>query len=179
MWFFTKKIIGFQLPKLLKESSVKRQTVNYEKAERIGILITLSDHGKQNTVDDFINHFSADHKEVQVLCYDKRRAKNKIFGYLQFSDLDISAFGKFKAEHLIDFVNSRFDYLIHLDTESNEVLDKVLTLSQAKCRIGCDIPAHHSYYELMFRSETLYDLCELIMRYVRIVSTSEEEAEAS
>ncbi|MEM6840983.1 MAG: hypothetical protein AAF944_24600 [Bacteroidota bacterium] len=157
---------------------MKRQTVNYENAERIGILVTLTDHEKQHTIDDFIAHFTADHKEVQILCYDKRRARNKIFGYLQFSNRDVSAFGRFKAEHLIDFVNSRFDYLIHLDTESNPVLNKVLTLSQAKCRIGCEIAEHHSYYELMFRAETLHDLCELIMRYVRIVSTP-KEAETS
>jgi len=174
MLFFTNRIIGFQLPKLLKQNTVKRQTVNYEQAERIGILVTLTDHEKQHTIDDFIAHFTADHKEVQILCYDRRRARNKIFGYLQFTNKDISAFGRFKAEHLIDFVNSRFDYLIHLDTESDEVLDKILTLSQAKCRIGCDIDNHHSFYELMFRADSLYDLCELIMRYVRLVSTSTE-----
>ncbi|MGD1893070.1 MAG: hypothetical protein ACFB15_21100 [Cyclobacteriaceae bacterium] len=174
MLFFTNRIIGFQLPKLLKQSTVKRQTVNYEQAERSCILVKLTDHENQNTIDYFIAHFTSEHKEVQVLCYDRRRARNKIFGYLQFTSKDVSAFGRFKAEHLIDFVNSRFDYLIHLDTESNEVLDKILTLSQAKCRIGCDIDDHHSFYELMFRADSLYDLCELIMRYVRLVSTSTE-----
>ena len=178
MMFFTNKLISFQLPKLLKKSTVKRQTVNYDEAQRIGILVTLTDHEKQHTIDDFIAHFTADHKEVQVLCYDRRRARNKIFGYLQFSDKDISAFGKIKAEHVIDFVNSRFDYLMHLDVESNEVLDKILVLSQAKCRVGCDISEHHSFYELMFRASTLYDLCELIMHYVRIV-TVRKEAEPS
>lgn len=178
MMFFTNKIISFQLPKLLKKSAVKRQTVNYADAQRIGILVTLNDHEKQHTIDDFIAHFTADHKDIQVLCYDKRRARNKIFGYLQFNDRDVSAFGKFKAEHVIDFVNSRFDYLMHLDMETNEVLDKILALSQAKCRIGCEIPDHHSYYELMFKSKSLYDYCELIMHYVRLVSVRKENKEA-
>ncbi|WP_436837122.1 DUF6913 domain-containing protein [Porifericola rhodea] len=173
--FLTRKIIKFQLPSLLKKSKVKHGTVNYDKAERVGILVTFHDHEKQHTVDEFIDHLVADKKEVQVLCYDKRRARNKIFGYLQFTDKHISLFGKFKAEHVIDFINSDFDYLFHLDLESNEILDKVLALSQAKCRIGSDMEAHRSFYELMIKSDTVTQLSKLMLHYAKVVNVNEEQ----
>lgn len=165
-----KFIIRLQLPKLIRKSDVKRHAVNYNSAFRIGILITLTDHEKQNTIDNFIDHLVADNKEVQVLCYDNRRARNKIFGYLQFTNKDISLIGKFKAEHLIDFINTDFDYLIHLDMESNEILDKILCLSRSKCRIGNDLEEHRSFYEFMMRANSLEEMCEMILHYIKVVN---------
>ncbi len=171
--FITKQIIKFQLPGLLKKTKVKHKTVNYDKAQRVGILVTFYDHEKQHAIDEFIDHMVADKKEVQVLCYDKRRARNKIFGYLQFTDKHISLLGKFKAEHVIDFINNDFDYLFHLDLESNEVLDKILALSKAKCRIGNDMDEHRAFYELMFKADTLTQLSNLIQHYAKIVNVKE------
>jgi hypothetical protein len=173
--FITKKIIRFQLPKLIKKHKVKRKTVNYDRSRKIGILVTLHDHEKQHTVDEFIDHLTADKKEIQVLCYDKRRARNKIFGYLQFTNKNVSIFGKFKAEHVIDFVNNDFDYLFHLDMEPDEILDKVLCLSQAKCRIGIDLDEHRTFYELMVKADTLTKACNLMLHYVKIVNVKEEQ----
>jgi hypothetical protein len=173
--FITKKIIRFQLPKLVKKQKVRRKTVNYDKAHKVGILVTFHDHEKQHTVDEFIDHLVADKKEVQVLCYDKRRARNKIFGYLQFTDKNVSTFGKFKAEHVIDFINNDFDYLFHLDMESDVVLDKILCLCQAKCRIGNDIEDHRTHYELMVKADTLTQLCKLMQHYVKVVNVKEEQ----
>ena len=76
----TEKIVGLQLPSLIKKSQIRRQTVNYADARRIGILVTLNDHEKQHTVDEFVEELSNDGKDVEVLCYDRRRADNKIFG---------------------------------------------------------------------------------------------------
>lgn len=170
MMFIKKLIIRFQLPKLIKNSDVKRHTVNYAHAYRIGILVTLTDHEKQHTVDNFIDRLVADNKEVQVLCYDKRRARNKIFGYLQFTNKDISMWGRFKTEHVIDFINNDFDYLMHLDTESDEILDKILCLSRSKCRIGNDLEPHRTFYELMMRANSLEEMCDMILHYVKVVS---------
>ena len=173
--FITKKIIRFQLPKLIKRQQVRRKTVNYDQAHKVGILVTFYDHEKQHSVDEFIDHLVADKKEVQVLCYDKRRARNKIFGYLQFTDKDISLFGKLKAEHVIDFVNNDFDYLFHLDMESDDVLDKILCLSHAKCRIGNDMEEHRTFYELMLKADTLTQLCKLMQHYAKLVNVKEEQ----
>ncbi len=169
-----KLIIRLQLPKLIMKSKVKRYAVNYGDAFRIGILITLTDHEKQTTVDGFIDRLVADNKEIQVLCYDNRRARNKIFGYLQFTSKDISLMGNFKAEHLIDFINTDFDYLIHLDMESNEVLDKILCLSRSKCRIGNDLEEHRSFYEFMMRASSLEEMCDMILHYIKVVNNKEK-----
>ena len=174
MWFIKKQIIRFQLPGLNKKSDVKRQTVNYDQAFRIGILVTLTDHEKQHTVDNFIDRLVTEHKEIQVLCYDKRRARNKIFGYLQFTDKDVSLWGKFKTEHVIDFINNDFDYLMHLDLESSEVLDKILCLSRSKCRVGCDNEGHRDFYELMVKASSLEELSDMILHYIKLVTVKEK-----
>lgn len=174
MIFIKKQIIRFQLSKLIKKSDVKRHTVNYAHAFRIGILVTLTDHEKQHTVDNFIDRLVSDNKEIQVLCYDKRRARNKIFGYLQFTNKDISIWGKFKTEHIIDFINNDFDYLMHLDLESDEILDKILCLSRSKCRIGIDLESHRDFYELMMRANSLEEMCDMILHYVKVVAVKEQ-----
>lgn len=170
-----KKVIELQLPKLVRKSRVRRQTVNYQDAERVGVLVTLHDHEKQHAIDEFVDRLVADHKEVEVLCYDKRRARNKIFGYIQFTDRDISLFGGIRAEYVTDFTNRDFDYLFHLDTESDVVLDKILALSRAKCRVGGDLPGHHDFYELMVKANSLPDLSEMIFHYVKLVSTGQKK----
>ena len=171
----TNKIIEFQLPKLLKKSPVRRKTVNYADAERVGVLVTLHDHEKQHAIDEFVDRLVADHKEVEVLCYDKRRARNKIFGYVQFTRRDISFFGRLRADYVLDFINRDFDYLFHLDTESEVVLDKILALSRARCRVGCDLPEHRDYYELMVKANSLPELSDMIFRYVKLVSVGRKK----
>ena len=88
-----KKIISLQLPKLVKNSSVRRRTVEYKNAERVGVITTLDEYDKQQAIDEFVDRLVGDQKEVEVLCYDKRQNQNKIFGYIQFSNRDISMFG--------------------------------------------------------------------------------------
>lgn len=174
MMFIKKQIIKFQLPKLCKKNPIKRQTVNYKNAFRIGILVTLYDHEKQHTVDNFIDRLVADNKEIQVLCYDRRRARNKIFGYLQFTSKDISLWGRFQTEHLIDFINNDFDYLMHLDMESDVILDKILCLSRSKCRIGCDNEAHRDFYELMVKADSMEAMCDMMLHYIKMVTVKEK-----
>ena len=169
-----KKFIEFQLPKLVRKSQIRRQTVDYQDAQRVGVLVTLQEYEKQHDIDEFVDRLVADQKEVEVLCYDKRRAHSKIFGYIQFTDRDISLFGSIRTEYVIDFVNRDFDYLFHLDIESDAVLDKILTLSHAKCRVGCDVLGHHDFYELMVKANSLQDLSEMIFHYVKLVSTGKK-----
>ncbi|MFP4089344.1 MAG: DUF6913 domain-containing protein [Cyclobacteriaceae bacterium] len=173
--FITKQIIRFQLPRLVRKSTIKHGTVNYDKAKKVGVLVTFHDHEKQHAVDEFIDHLVADKKEVQVMCYDKRRARNKIFGYLQFTDKDISTLGRIKSEHVIDFVNNDFDYLFHLDLEANVIMSKLLALSNARCRIGVDVEEHRPHFELMVKADTLNQASSLMMRYVKMVSVKEEK----
>lgn len=170
-----KKFIEFQLPNLLRKSQVRRHTVNYQDAQRVGVLVTLQEYEKQHDIDAFVDRLVADHKEVEVLCYDKRRAHNKIFGYIQFTDRDISMFGSIRTEYVIDFMNRDFDYLFHLDTESDVILDKILILSRAKCRVGCDVPGHRDFYELMVKANSQQDLSEMIFHYVKLVSTAKKK----
>jgi hypothetical protein len=174
-YFITKQILKIQLPRLVRKSKVKHGTVNYDKAKKVGILVTFYDHEKQHAVDEFIDHLVADKKEVTVMCYDRRRARNKIFGYLQFTRQNISMLGKIKSEYMIDFVNNDFDYLFHLDLESNEIMNKILALSQAKCRIGVDIEEQRPFFELMVKADTLNQASNLMLRYVKMVSVKEEQ----
>ncbi len=167
-----KKIISLQLPKLVKNSSVRRRTVEYKNAERVGVITTLDEYDKQQAIDEFVDRLVGDQKEVEVLCYDKRQNQNKIFGYIQFSNRDISMFGSIRSEEVLDFIHRDFDYLFHLDVQSDEVIDKVLALSHAKCRVGCDLSGHHDFYELMVKADSLEDMSEMVFHYIKLVSTN-------
>ena len=52
------------------------------------------------------------------------------------------------------------------------MIDKVLALSHAKCRVGCDLSGHHDFYELMVKADSLEDMSEMVFHYIKLVSTN-------
>ncbi len=176
MFIITKKIIEFRMPSLIKEDKTKRSNVvNYNEAHEIGILANLNNYEKQQEIRAFIERLQADDKKVQILCYDTRKEKTKIFGFNTFTKRNISFWGKFTHSDIIDFLDTKFDFLFHLDFEPDIIINKLLVLSQAHCRIGRYIESQTPFYELMIDAKTMEEFSEETYKYTKILSWGDVE----
>ena len=170
MLVITKKIISYRLPAIIKQGNIERTNiVDYNEAHEIGVLATLHNYEKQQIIRTFIEQLQADDKKVKVLCYDTRKEKTKIFGFDCFTKRDISFAGKFSNSDVIDFIGMKFDFLFHVDFESDVIMNKILALSQAHCRVGRYNEDQTAFYELMIDAKTMDELCDEMYRYTKIL----------
>lgn len=170
MLVITKKIISYRLPSIIKQGSIERSNiVDYNEAHEIGVLSTLYNYEKQQIIRTFIEQLQADDKKVKVLCYDTRKEKTKIFGFDTFTKRDISFGGKFSNSDVIDFIGMKFDFLFHLDFEPDVIMNKILALSQAHCRIGRYNEEQTAFYELMIDAKNMDELYDEMYRYTKIL----------
>lgn len=170
MLAITKKIISYRLPSIIKQGSIERSNiVDYKEAHEIGVLATLYNYEKQQMIRAFIEQLQADDKKVKVLCYDTRKEKTKIFGFDTFTKRDISFGGKFSNSDVIDFIGMKFDFLFHVDFESDVIMNKILALSQAHCRIGRYSEDQTAFYELMIDAKDMDELYDEMYRYTKIL----------
>ncbi len=153
MLFLTKKFINHSTKKILKKSNVKRTSVNYNEAQQIGIIFTVTNRIKHTEVRNFIKKLKADGKEVEVLCLLGTGKENYDFVFDYFTKKEFSLFGKITSQSLNAFVQKKFDYVFHLDTSLGLFMEHALAKSQAKCRVGIYQEGKDSFYELMFKTK--------------------------
>lgn len=162
----TKKLIRNQTASLLKKNKSERSSIPFNKANSVGILATIDHYDKLKIVNDFIGKLEADGKNVDVLFYERRKDKPKDYSYHAFSEDEIGFRGGFNNEYIHHFAKTPYDYLFHLDSTEDIVLNKILAMSQARCRVGPSGDDRANYYELMFAAEDTDSLSKSIFQYI-------------
>ncbi len=164
-----KKILGF-LNNPNKRKKREKKLVPFEKAEHIGILYSWSDSKKEEALIAFIEKMGAE-KKVEVLCFNPTRGPVNS-QHPTFDESILTNFGKLNSEDVQRFVKIPFEYLFHLDFESNEILKNILIQTNAKCRIGVHNEEHTGYYELMIginKSSGISNFADQMIKYVRAI----------
>src|SRR6478752_3036795 len=96
--------LAFGSSKVQKEVN---QPVNYEQAEKIGVLIFLNDPSLLNNVEEFAKSFMREGKKVEGLCFS--HGPNPIrftFPCQYFSFQDLDWMGDFKGETVNKFIKT-------------------------------------------------------------------------
>jgi hypothetical protein len=63
--------------------------------------------------------------------------------------------GKIKSESVDKFINTKFDFLFHMDIEKNNpIIENILSQSKASCRVGLYKEGKEALYELMLRHDS-------------------------
>ena len=139
----------------------------YKNAKQIGVIFTVEDKAKHETVKEFIRKFESDGKQVKVIEYLPADKQNYEFKFDFFTDNDLSFWGNITSNDALKFVDIPFDYLFYLDTEPNALMLHLLARSKAKCRVGRQWDSGHSYFEFMLESaNNIKTLLEIMHRYV-------------
>lgn len=134
----------------IKNSKVKRHSVPFEKAEKVGVLISNKDPKCLQQINDFIKKLAEEGKEIKVLCNPIRPVSSKYeFDFVPVTKKDISWNGTFKTRIVKKFIKTEFDYLFSINTSSFLPFENILAISHAKCRIGSWEPGKKALLEMI------------------------------
>lgn len=133
-------------------------------------MYTYGGDKKEESVD-VLHSLIGDEKEVQVLCFiDKKEIANST--HPSFHIEQLNSWGKINSNEVVKFLESEFDYLIHLDFELNEILKSLLNRTKAKCRVGFHSEKGNLYYELMIginKNAGTTNFAEQAVKYIKSI----------
>lgn len=167
-----KKFLDIRTKSWIKKNKIARTTVSYPSSKSVGIIFSIEDRKKHEAIKKFIKTLEEDGKEVEVLGYLGDKKENHEFLFNFFTPKDISFWGSYKSEEIHNFAKKSFDYLFHIDESPATVINGILALSQAKCRVGKFAEGHDKFYELMVdvKSKDADSIIHEIYRYTSILN---------
>lgn len=144
--------LKFRTDRLLRNNKASRTSVPYKSAQNIGIIFSVEDKVKHDTVKDLVKRFEQDGKKVQVIEFLPEDKQNYEFKYNFFTEKDLSFWGNITSNDALKFADIPFDFLYYLDVEPNPLILHLLAKSKAVCRVGRSWDEGHSYFEFMVES---------------------------
>ena len=159
---FVSKFLQFNTRRLLRKNEVERKNIDFKKAKTIGIIFSSEGIEKHQAIKSLIKSLKEDGKEVTVLSFLGKGRQNHEFLFDIVSSNDVSFWGSIHNEQVHAFTREPFDFLFHLDTVENEILENILAMSRAKCRVGIFKEGKGPYYELMINPKNPDSVEELI-----------------
>lgn len=167
-----KKILSYKTRSLVTNNKVARRSISYGEARSIGIIFTIEDMKKHETIKRFIKQLEKDGKKIQVLAFLPKGRQNFEFLFDFFTVKDISFWGNFTANQVMEFAQKPFDFLFYLDTETNPLIKNILAMSKAKCRIGKFDQENNAVCELMIQASngSTQELANEMYRYTKLLS---------
>jgi len=165
-----KKILS-ALNSVNKEKNERGALKPFEEAKSVGIIYTWGGSKKEALVSGFIEQIKHD-RNIECLCFNPN--KNTTIDTIRpvLSDTDVSIMGKINSPETVNFLNSKFEYLFHLDFDLSEMTEVLLIKSKARCRIGLHSDNSSSPYELMIginENAGLDNLIEQMLKYVNVI----------
>jgi hypothetical protein len=157
--------LKFRTALLLRRNKSARVTVPYKEASHIGIIFSVEDKVKHETVKQLIKKFEHDGKKVEVIEFLPEKKDNYEFRFDFFSDQDLTFWGKINSPDALKFAETPFDFLFYLDMTPNPLILHLLARSKSKCRVGRSWTEGRPYFEFMIESvgdtrvmsETMYN----------------------
>jgi hypothetical protein len=144
--------LKFRTDWILKNNKTQRSNVSYNKAQQIGIIFSVEDKGKHETVKELVRKFEQDGKQVKVLEFLPEKKENYEFKFDFFSERDLSFWGNITSADALKFADTPFDFLFYLDTVPNPFILHLMARSKSKCRVGRSWEDGRSYFEFMIES---------------------------
>jgi len=167
----SKKILSYKTKSIAKKSTVIRSSMAYDTAETIGIVFSIDDIHKHEAIKSFIQNLEGDGKKVEVIAFLPKKKENHEFLFDFFTTKDISFWGNFTSDKVVDFASKPFDYLFYIDLESSPLIRNILAMSKAKCRVGKFSEENEPFCEMMIQtSNNIPGLVDEMYKYTKILS---------
>jgi len=108
-----------------------------------------------------------------MLCYttEKDRIHPSSNLLYSFDHKAITYLGNIDSDRVAKFIHTPFDYLFHIDLETNPFLDYIIAKSKAKCRVGYFDTDRKNLFEVMVKvsrvdpSEDIKKLTQQMLHY--------------
>jgi hypothetical protein len=152
----------------LRKNSIKRVSTPYKHSESFGIIFSVEDRQKHDLIKDLIKRLELDGKKVQVLEFLPKKKENPEFLFDFFTIDDLSFWGNINSERATKFLNTTFDYLFYIDSQSNPLVLNLLARSKAHCRVGRFNETDSPYFEMMIEDNgNTKSLIDNLYKYTR------------
>lgn len=129
------------------------RSVNFNKANNIGILFDATDKNEFELVKQYIKKLKDEGKKIQALGYYNHKETpvmmNSKLEYDFFTLKEINWHFKPTSSFVNKYLEINFDILINLCTKSVLPIMYVLALSKAKFKVGMYREKYVSYYDLL------------------------------
>lgn len=158
------KFLTWHTKKNIKRSaSVEKENIAFAQSKKIAIIFSAEDIFKHEAMKHFVNLLEKENKEVTVLSYLPLSAENYEFRF-DYIDLNaLTSLGKIKSESVDKFINTKFDYIFHMDKENdNPIIENILSQCRALCRVGLYKEGKEALYEIMLKPNPENDMKSIV-----------------
>ena len=154
--FLKKYSLPIGLKRSIKNNIQKdHRSISYDDSDEVLLFFTSEGNQKFALIKGLQNKLKKEGKKVSCLYLllhdDDKPDAHMDDGMLKIDPSDFSLFGQMLKPEVEEMLNKEFDFLIHLDMESNIYTDLVMTKSKAKCRIGRFFDEHINQYDMMIK----------------------------
>lgn len=153
----------------IKNRSLQQSTA-FEDSVKIAILYAdPDDHEIQQLVSALEQHG----KEVSTLRFYSSTKNIRVFSpYITIKD--ISLYGNVEKREASRFFEQNYDFAICIDESNHYIVNYIISLLQARCRIGVMHPDRKNLFEMMVIADKKEsDLCGEVMKYLKMIKTYE------
>lgn len=161
--------LNYRIRKLLKKDKIHRKSISYEKANEILIFFTAEGNEKFQSIKEFSDRFIVDHKKVAflyLLMHHEDRPDVGLDDRMKALDKkDINIIGEIKDDEVNTMLSTKYDYLIHADTNKNTYTDLVMAYSKANCRVGKLEAEKEDFYDLLISTKNGHKLRFLLDQF--------------
>ncbi len=166
-----KTLLSYKTKSFVKKNTAQRSSMAYNSAETIGIVFSIDDEQKHDSIKRFIHLLENDGKKVEVLAYLPKKKDNHEFLFDFFTVKDLNFWGSFTSQKVEQFAAKTFDYLFYIDIDSNAFIRNILAMSKAKCRVGKFNQENEPFCEMMIQTANdINSLVDEMYKYTKILS---------
>ena len=176
MDFLRKYTLPFGLKKAIRIHRTGGQSLHFEESKKVLLFFTSQGNQKIVLVKALQNKLEKDGKEVSCLyLVTKDEDKPDVHldeGMLRITSIDFSYFGKIENKEVMEMLKVSYDFVLHLDMESNIHTDIIMASCTAKCRIGRYSENREPLYEMMVKvddDKKINQLIEQIYHYTKVL----------
>ncbi len=133
--FFYQRYLKKKLSRKKSAKKVKKP-VNFDTANKIGILFDATDLKTRKTILDYVESLKDQKKRVKLLGYFDNRLKDNNFTFKHFNKDNIDWAMRPKGEHVENFLDQDFDLFINLSPVSSTPAEFISAVTNAELKVG-------------------------------------------
>jgi len=176
MDFLRKYTLPIGLKRALKNHPSGGQSLRFDESKKVLLFFTSQGNQKIVLVKALQNKLEREGKEVACLyLVEKDEDKPDVHldeGMERVTVNDFSYFGKIEKTEVFEILKTNYDFVLHLDMESNIHCDLIMAACKARCRIGRYFENHEALYEMMVKVENdkkINYLIDQIYHYTKVL----------
>lgn len=171
----THRVLAWRTRQRLKKGGAfARTNIPYFESQKVGLIFSVEDIEKHEAIKHLVHLLEQDKKQVTVLSYLPVGKENHEFKYDFFSETDFTLTGKVNSENILKFINTKFDFIFHIDPRCENILiDNILVQSKATCRVGICANNKTEFYEFIYRptsGKNMKDIVEEVLNYTKALT---------